>query len=70
MTGKTITEYTTPKRNDNDLIFAVYQDRERANPKMLYFDIAKSFGKTLDRMGKGTREDGNEQTKTDNSSFI
>src|SRR5712691_4754961 len=25
-TGKTITKNTTPERNDNDLIFAVYQD--------------------------------------------
>lgn len=27
--GKTITEYRTPERNDNDLLFAVYQDREK-----------------------------------------
>ncbi|MGA8082870.1 MAG: site-specific integrase [Candidatus Nitrosopolaris sp.] len=57
--GKTITEYRTPDRNDNDLIFAVHQDREKPNPRTIYFDLAKSFGKTLDRMGKGTREDGN-----------
>lgn len=57
--GKTISYYKTPERNDNDLVFAVYQDREHANPKMLYFDLAKSFGKTLDRMGKGIREESN-----------
>ena len=57
--GKTITEYRTPDRNDNDLVFAVRQDREEPNPRTIYFDLAKSFGKTLDRMGKGTREDGN-----------
>jgi len=56
--GKTITEYKTPERNDNDLVFAVYQDREHPNPKVLYFDFAISFGKTLDRMGKGLREEG------------
>ena len=56
-TGKIITEYTTPTKNDNDLIFAVYQDREHPNPKMLYFDLMKSFGKTLDRMGKGVRDE-------------
>jgi integrase len=56
--GKTITEYKTPERNDNDLVFAVYQDREHPNPKLLYFDLAISFGKTLDRMGKGLREEG------------
>jgi integrase len=57
--GKTITEYRTPDRNDNDLVFAVYQDREKPDPRMIYFDLAKSFGKTLDRMGKGIREYGN-----------
>jgi integrase len=57
--GKTITEYRTPERNDNDLVFAVYQDRDNPDPRMIYYDFAKSFGKTLDRLGKGTREDGN-----------
>jgi integrase len=57
-TGKTISEYITPQRNDNDLVFAVYQDRKYADPNTLYFDLAKSFGKTLDRMGKGLREEG------------
>ncbi|MBV9179191.1 MAG: tyrosine-type recombinase/integrase, partial [Nitrososphaeraceae archaeon] len=56
-TGKTITEYTTPKRTDNDLIFAVYQDIEHPNPKTLYFDLMKSFGNTLDRMDKGIRDE-------------
>ena len=56
---KTITEYRTPPRNDNDLVFAVYQNKEKPNPGAIYYDLAKSFGKTLDRMGKGTREDGN-----------
>lgn len=57
--GKTITEYRTPERNDNDLVFAVYQDRENPVPRMIYYDLVKSFGKTLDRIGKGTREEGN-----------
>jgi len=57
--GKTITEYRTPDRNDNDLVFAVRQNREKPDPRMIYFDLAESFGKTLDRMGRGTREDGN-----------
>ena len=57
--GKTISEYITPEKNDNDLVFAVYQDREHGDPKTLYFDLAKSFGKTLDRMGKGLREESN-----------
>jgi integrase len=56
-TGKTVCGYITPHRNDNDLVFAVYQDRSRANPNVLYFDFAESFGKTLDRIGKGLREE-------------
>ena len=56
-TGKTISEYKTPKREDNDLVFAVYQRKEQANPKILYYDFGKSFGKTLDRIGKGIREE-------------
>ena len=29
----------------------------------MYIDLAKSFAKTLDRMNKGTREDGNERRR-------
>src|SRR6266487_1892036 len=32
--GKTITEYRTPERDDNDLVFAVYQDRNNPIPRM------------------------------------
>jgi integrase len=56
--GKTITEYRTPNKKDIDLAFAVYQDNKIPNPRYLYDDLRKSFGKTLDRMNKGDREDG------------
>jgi integrase len=56
-TWKTISEYITPQRNDNDLVFAIHQDRNHANPDNLYSDLVKSFGKTLDRIGKGLREE-------------
>jgi integrase len=62
-TEKTITEYRTPERNNSDLVFAVYQDREKPVPSMIYYDLARSFGKTLDRMGKGAREEGNERRR-------
>jgi integrase len=62
-TEKTVTEYRTPERNNNDLVFAVYQDREKPVPSMIYYDLARSFGKTLDRMGRGTREEGNERRR-------
>ena len=60
---KIITEYRTPKRNNEDLVFAVYQDREKSDPRMRYYDSAKFFAKMLDRMGKGDREDGSNNRK-------
>ena len=33
------------------------------NPAVIYDDLARSFAKTLDRMGKGEREDGNERRR-------
>jgi len=52
---KTHIEYRTRRRNDHDLLFAVNQ----ANPNIrwLYNQFAISFGKTLDRMGIGDREE-------------
>ncbi|MGC1933165.1 MAG: site-specific integrase, partial [Candidatus Nitrosopolaris sp.] len=61
--AKTITEYRTPDRTENDLIFAVYQNRKMPNPNIIYADLAGSFAKTLDRMGKGDREDGNQRRR-------
>ena len=60
---KTITEYRTPDKAENDLIFAVYQNMKMPNPAVIYDDLARSFAKTLDRMGKGEREDGNERRR-------
>ena len=56
---KTITEYRTLGRTEHDLIFVVYQNTKMPNPNMIYDDLAWSFAKTLDRMGKGEKEDGN-----------
>ena len=56
-TGKTVSEYITLDRNGNDLVFAIYQDRNHPNPNTIYFDLAKSFGKTLDRTGRNLREE-------------
>ena len=61
--GKTITEYRTPFKKQTDLVFAVYQDIKMPDPLNLYGDLMKSFGKILDRMGKGSREDGNERRR-------
>jgi integrase len=61
--GKTITEYRSPTKKDTDLIFAVYQDSEKPNYLWIYYDLLKSFQKTLDRIGRGAREDGNERRR-------
>jgi integrase len=61
--GKTITEYRTPDKKDTDLVFAVYQDRNMPNPDQLYYDLSRSFARTLDRLGKGDREDANQRRR-------
>ena len=61
--GKTITEYRTPDKTDTDLVFAVYQDKKRPNPDLLYDDLRRSFSNTLDRSGKGNREDSNQRRR-------
>jgi len=57
-TGKTATEIRTPKKIESDLVFAVYQNKKTPVPFYIYLDLVRSFGKTLDRMNKGDREDG------------
>lgn len=59
--GKTITEYRTPERNTVDLIFSVHHFNPE--PNHLYVNLRGAFAKTLDRMGKGTREEGNEKRR-------
>jgi len=61
--GKVVTEYRTPSKEGTDLLFAVYQTKNRPHPDGIYDDIAKSFAKTLDRMGKGEREDSNQNRR-------
>ena len=57
-TGKTITEVRTPVKKEYDLVFAVYQSTKTPVPSNLYIDFRDSFGKTLDRMNRGDREEG------------
>jgi integrase len=67
--NKTITEYRTPKRDDTDLVFAVYQNKGIPKLISLYQDLVRPFEKTLDRMGKGAREDGNSRRQITLHSF-
>ena len=58
---KSITEYRTPEKNHNEFIFSLYQtDNNKPRPEILYGNLAPIFAKTLDRIGMGDREDGNE----------
>jgi integrase len=57
-TGKTITEIRTPEKQQSDLVFAIYQNTKAPIPINLYVHLSDYFGKTLDRMNKGDREDG------------
>src|SRR5919198_3373571 len=44
-------------QKDTDLVLAVYQNTKAPAPINLYHDLVASFGKTLDHMNKGDRED-------------
>ena len=58
--GKYSSEYRTPERSDDNLIFTSRKyDRAEPKPKHVYMDLCHHFEKTLDRMGKGARENGN-----------
>jgi len=61
--NKTVTEYRTPIKDNSDLVFAVYQNKATTKTLSLYQDLVKSFAKTLDRIGKGASEDGNERRR-------
>ena len=56
---KTITEYRTPEKKQNEFIFSLYQT-DKPRPEILYGNLAPAFAKTLDRIGMGNREDGND----------
>ena len=58
-TGENITEYRTPEKKQNELIFSFYQT-DNPRPEIMYNNMGAIFAKTLDRIGMGLREDGNE----------
>jgi integrase len=61
---KTINEYKTPDIKKTDLLFAsTYNGNLAPDPRSLYNDLLSSFAKTLDRMGKGEREDNNDRRR-------
>jgi integrase len=68
-TGKTATEYRTPKQDPNALIFAIYQNNTNPIPNYLYNDCRAAFARTLDRIDKGMFEDNNKRRKITLHSF-
>jgi hypothetical protein len=44
-------------------VFSAYQSDQTPDPRSLYTELLASFGKTLDRMGKGERENKNERRR-------
>ena len=56
---KYITEYRIPEKKQNELIFSIHQN-DNPRPHALYSNLAHYFSNTLDRIGMGNREDGNE----------
>ena len=58
-TGKSMSKYRTPEMNQNELTFSIKQTSD-PKPEVLYKNLVETFEKTLDRIGMGKREDGNE----------
>jgi integrase len=57
--GNYKSEYVTPIRKADDLVFSVYSKDTNHNLQIMYVVIARSYAKMLDRIGKGDREDNN-----------
>jgi hypothetical protein len=77
-TEKMISEYRTPEKNLDDLVFSVqihnktssYYNEDnrsprspRSKPHNTYYHMATHFSKTLDRIGMGLREESNERRR-------
>jgi integrase len=59
-THKSVSEYRTPSKIDNDLIFSTNAKNRgylTVSIQSLYVEFASAFGKTLERLGRGERED-------------
>jgi integrase len=52
-TGRVVSTYTTPDKNESDLLFSVHKT---PSLRSLYAEMRQAFAQTLDRMGKGQRE--------------
>jgi integrase len=58
--GKSVSEYRTPSKVDSDLVFSMHASSRgylTVAINSLYVELASAFGKTLERIGRGQREE-------------
>jgi hypothetical protein len=67
--GNYKSEYITPVRKPNDLVFAIYGKPLNPGLRIMYVHIAMSYTKMLDRIGRGDRENNNKRRKITLHSF-
>jgi integrase len=61
--GKAVSYWIEPDLSPDDLFFSMPRKRKRSSMRGLYVHMNEDFAKTLDRIGFGDREDGNERRR-------
>lgn len=61
--GKAVSYWIEPELSPDDLFFSMPRKRKRSSLRGLYVHMNEDFAKTLDRIGFGNREDGNESRR-------
>jgi integrase len=67
--GKLQNEYINPISKPDDLVFAVYHRDFVPELQMMYYQFQNNFAHTLDRIGKGEKEDNGKRRKITLHSF-
>jgi integrase len=57
---KAVSEWVEPQPDPNDMFFSIPRKKKRPTLRSLYVYMNEDFAKTVDRIGFGNREDGNE----------
>jgi integrase len=60
--GKSVSQWIQPKPSPDDLFFSMPR-KSKKSIQALYVNMSDDFAKTLDRIGFGNREDGNERRR-------
>jgi len=62
--GKALSEWVEPESSPDDVFFPMRLRKvKKSSPRSLYVCMSNDFGATLDRIGFGNREDGNESRR-------